>query len=129
MILEMGPKVYVAGPYTKGDVALNVRAAIEAADRLLKAGFCPYLPHLTHFWHLVCPGEYEQWMNLDFQWVPTCKYLVRLPGESSGADREVKLALSFGVKVFYGVDALLDALHRGEIFVPTSISEYEDSTL
>ena len=28
-------KVYIAGPYTKGDVAINVRNAIEAADRVL----------------------------------------------------------------------------------------------
>ena len=101
-------KVYVAGPYTKGDVALNVRRAIEAADCLLKAGHQPFLPHLTHFWHLVCPGPYEQWMALDLAWLSVCHALVRLPGESSGADREVAEAIKLGTPVFSGVEAFLE---------------------
>jgi hypothetical protein len=101
-------KVYVAGPYTKGDVALNVRAAIEAADRLLKAGYVPFLPHVTHFWHLVCPGPYEQWIAYDLEWLPSCQALVRLPGESAGADGEVARARELGIPVFEGVEAFLN---------------------
>lgn len=100
-------RVYVAGPYTNGDVALNVRAAIEAADRILKAGHAPYVPHLMHFWHLVCPGPYEQWIQFDLEWLPVCDALVRLPGESSGADGEVRLAESLGIPVYYGLDQFL----------------------
>jgi hypothetical protein len=99
-------RIYVAGPYTKGDVALNVRAAIEAADKLLKRGHVPYLPHLTHFWHLVCPGPYEQWIALDSAWIPFCEAIVRLPGESSGADGEVELAARLGMPVFTLEEAL-----------------------
>jgi hypothetical protein len=100
-------KVYIAGPYTKGDVALNVRVAIEAADRVLKAGFIPFLPHVTHFWHLVCPGPYEQWIDYDLEWLPACDALIRLPGESKGADGEVKRAIELGIDVFFGVDSFL----------------------
>lgn len=42
-------RVYVAGPYTNGDVAVNVRTAYEAADRLADLGFAPFVPHSTHF--------------------------------------------------------------------------------
>lgn len=35
-------RVYVAGPYTKGDVAVNVRNAYEAANRLADLGFAPF---------------------------------------------------------------------------------------
>ena len=103
-------RVYVAGPYTTGDVAVNVRQAIEAADFLLKAGHIPFLPHLTHFWHLVCPGPYEQWIALDLAWLPFCEALVRLDGESSGADNEVKEAGRLGIPVFHGLDAFFNFL-------------------
>ncbi len=94
-------KVYVAGPYSKGDVAVNVRNAIFAADQLREAGFAPFLPHLTHFWHLVVPRPYADWLDLDNQFIPCCDALLRMPGESSGADKEVALARSLNIPVFY----------------------------
>ena len=94
-------KVYVAGPYSKGDVALNVRSAILVAGQLRDAGFAPFLPHLTHFWHLVAPRPYEDWLDLDNQFIPCCDALLRIPGESSGADKEVALARSLNIPVFY----------------------------
>jgi hypothetical protein len=78
--------VYVASPYTKGDVAVNVRNNIEAADRLAVAGFAPFVPLLTHFWHLLFPHPYEFWCKQDMDWLERCDAIVRLPGESSGAD-------------------------------------------
>lgn len=93
-------RVYVAGPYSKGDVAVNVRKAICAADELWAAGFAPYLPHLTHFWHILVPHPYEEWLDLDNQFIPVCDALFRMPGESSGADKEVALARSLGIPVF-----------------------------
>lgn len=93
-------RVYIAGPYTKGDVALNVRDAILAGDAVLKAGHTPFIPHLTHFWHMVCPGPYQQWIDLDLKWLPLCDALIRLPGESSGADGEATLARTLGIPVY-----------------------------
>lgn len=100
-------RVYVAGPYTKGDVAVNVRNAIEAAQWLWEQGYAPYLPHLTHFGHLVFPAPYEQWIELDNVWVPVCDCLFRIPGESSGADDEEKLMLEHGKKVYHDRESLL----------------------
>jgi len=94
--------IYVSGPYTKGDVA------ILAAERLRIFGFIPYVPYLSHFWHLVFPHEHEYWMRLDLQWVKMCEALLRLPGESTGADREVKEAKSLGLKVYHSIDVLID---------------------
>lgn len=93
-------KVYVAGPYTRGDVATNVRKAIEAASSLVDRGFAPFVPHLTHFWHILSPRPYEFWLDLDFEYLRCCDAVLRLPGESSGADREVELAKSLGIPVF-----------------------------
>jgi hypothetical protein len=93
--------VYVASPYTKGDVAVNVRKNLEAADKLARFGYVPFAPLLTHFWHLLFPHEYEFWCELDNAWVEKCDCLVRLPGESSGADKEVALAKSLGIPVYF----------------------------
>lgn len=38
-------RVYIAGPYTKGDVVENVRAAVFAGDEVFEAGHSPYVPH------------------------------------------------------------------------------------
>jgi hypothetical protein len=93
-------RIYIAGPYTKGDVAVNVRNAYEAASRLADLGFAPFVPHATHFWHLLFPRPYEFWLELDNQFLPTCAAVLRLPGESTGADKEVQLARTLGIPVF-----------------------------
>ncbi|MGD8786214.1 MAG: DUF4406 domain-containing protein [Phycisphaerales bacterium] len=105
--------VYIAGPYTKGDVAVNVRKAIEAADKLADLGFIPYLPHLTHFWHLVFPRPYKYWLEYDKIFLKFCDCLLRLSGESSGADGEVAEARNLGKPVFYSIDDLIEYAKKG----------------
>ncbi len=100
-------RVYIAGPYTKGDVALNVRRAIEAGNRVAEAGHYPFIPHFSHVWHLLCPHEYRFWMRQDLAWLPLCEALIRLPGESSGADEEVQRADLLGIPVFRSVEEFL----------------------
>lgn len=81
-------KVYIAGPYTLGDTALNVRRAILAADEVWAAGFLPYVPHLDHLWHLVSPKPISTWYAMDIGWLRVCDAVLRLQGESEGADIE-----------------------------------------
>ena len=96
-------KIYVAGPYTNGDVAENVHKAIKAANDLADLGFMPFLPHLTHFWHLQHQRPYKFWCELDNAFLPYCDALLRLPGESNGADAEVELAEKLGIPIFYSI--------------------------
>lgn len=91
--------VYIAGPYTSGDVAQNVHAAIAAANAVVEMGAYPYIPHLDHFWHLVYPCSYSFWMAQDRAWLARCDLLYRLPGYSKGADEEVQIAVSLGIPV------------------------------
>jgi len=100
-------KVYVAGPYSSGDTAVNVAEAIKAGNRIVAAGHAPFVPHLCHFMHMLEPQHYEVWMKIDFAWVTACDALVRLPGDSPGADREVALALKNNIPVYFGVDEFL----------------------
>jgi hypothetical protein len=106
----MSTKVYVAGPYSKGDVEGNVRRAIYAANKLWAAGFVAFVPHITHLWNLIAPHPYEDWIAWDLVWVEACDYLIRLEGESPGADREVAFARERGIPVYHGVDAFLRAV-------------------
>ena len=99
--------VYIAGPYTKGDVVINVREAIITGDVLRSVGFSPFIPHLTHFWHMLKPHGIQYWYDYDMEWLSKCDALIRLPGESTGADAEEARARKLGIPVFYTADDLL----------------------
>lgn len=99
--------VYVAGPYTHGDVAVNVRSAIEIGLVIIKAGLAPYIPHLSHFMHMHEPQQYECWMGVDMAWIEKCDALYRLPGYSPGADREVRHAKARQIPVFENFQDLI----------------------
>lgn len=103
----MKKRIYIAGPYTKPDPCVNTYNAIKMGNQLWALGFVPFVPHLTHFWHTITPHPYEDWINYDLEWIPLCNAILRLPGESSGADREVKRANELGIPVFNTVDQLV----------------------
>lgn len=96
-------KIYIAGPYSKGDVAQNVKAAVMGGDYVTRLGHVPYIPHLTHFWHLLMAHEYQFWLDYDLVWLAECDAILRLSGESAGADAEVEFAKSRGMPVFHSV--------------------------
>jgi len=96
-------KIYIASPYTKGDTALNVKAQIDVADELIDLGFAPFCPLYSHFQHMMHPRPYEDWIWLDNVWVLACDAVLRLPGESRGADGEVALAKANGIPVAYSI--------------------------
>lgn len=101
-MLKLVSHVYVAGPISKGDMLLNIRAGIVAGVELTKAGFVPYIPHLDFSARIFDPDtlDYETILRNDLAWVSRCDAVLRLPGESSGADREVKHAGALGIPVF-----------------------------
>lgn len=98
--------VYIACPYTRGDTAVNVHNAIQAANRVVELGAIPYVPVWTHFWHLITPHPWEFWIELDKYFVSLANCILRLDGESKGADLEVKQALQEGKPVFYHLEDL-----------------------
>lgn len=38
--------VYISAPYTKGDVAQNVKRVLDVADKLLEMGYIPFVCRL-----------------------------------------------------------------------------------
>lgn len=100
--------VYVSGPYTVGDVAVNVRRAIEKANLLMEFGFVPIVPHLSHLWHMIAPKKYEEWMAYDMQLLSKCDALYAMAGESIGRDLEVVEAERLGIPVFHNINKVLE---------------------
>lgn len=97
-------RVYVAGPYTSDPVA-HTAVAIEVGNKLLDLGHEPFIPHLAHYWDTLHKQRgYEDWMRLDLSWLSVSDAVLRLPGESSGADREVALATELGIPVYHSLE-------------------------
>jgi len=92
-------RVYVAGPLTIGDSFSHVRVALDLADDLWAWGFSPFVPHMNYVWHFVYPKNPQEWLEYDYGWLRLCDFLVRLPGESVGADAEVEEAKRLGIPV------------------------------
>jgi len=97
-------KVYIASPYTLGDVAVNVKRQLDVADKLMNLGFAPFAPLYSHFQHMAHPRPYTDWIKIDLVWVEACDCVLRLEGESKGADGEVQHALNLDKPVFYSIE-------------------------
>ena len=102
----MSKIVYIACPYTLGDVAVNIHNAIKAADKVAEAGMVPFIPILTHFWHLVSPHPIDFWYKNDLEILKRFDALLRLPGKSHGADTEMEEAIREGIPVFLDIESL-----------------------
>jgi len=97
-------RVYIASAYTLGDVGENVHKAVIAANELLERGYIPFSPILfTHLWHLITPKPYQEWLDYDMNWLEACDVVLRLSGESKGADIEEAMARKLGKPVFYSI--------------------------
>jgi len=96
-------RLFVAGPYSHGDIVANVRHAERVGAELIALGFAPFIPHLYHYLHVVNPLDYERIMAVDQAWLEQADGLLRLPGYSPGADREVDYAQEHGIPVFQTV--------------------------
>lgn len=100
-------KVYIASPYTIGDTGENVKLQLDVFDELLTAGFIPFAPLWSHFQHIIHPRPYEDWVKFDNEWVLACNCVLRIGGESKGADGEVQLAKDYDIPIFYSVGELI----------------------
>lgn len=106
--------VYIAGPMTSsGDYKTNIRLGVKVMRALMKMGYsviCPQLSGLTDFdtvaWkarELTGDLTHDDWYEMDLELVRRSDLLLRLPGESRGADKEVAEAERRGIKVYHKV--------------------------
>lgn len=103
--------IYISGPLSTGDLIQNMRAAAEAAQRVLEHGGAPYVPHLQSVtWQMFMGGylkDYDTWLPIDFEFVRRSDAVLRLPGDSYGGDREVEEARRWGIPVFFEMGDVL----------------------
>jgi hypothetical protein len=105
------PFVFIAGPYTKPSPQENVANAIAMGTDLVSSGLCiPSIPLLVHTWDEHHPHTYQFWIEYTKHLLSKCDYLLRLPGESKGADDEVILAGELNIPVFFSRDDLINYL-------------------
>jgi hypothetical protein len=99
--------VYIASPYTIGDQPVNVRNSLKVADELITLGYVPFAPLLSHFQHMFFSRAWKEWVELDKEWILKCDAIVRILGESVGADIEVEYASEHNIPVFYSIEELV----------------------
>lgn len=100
MMDQNRPVIYIAGPYTNPDPVENTHKAVRFANHLLSSGMAyPLVPHLSMLWHTICPRPYEDWLEIDLAHMARCDGVIRLPGQSTGADDEVRIARERGMPV------------------------------
>ena len=130
MINRSRPRVYIAGPISKGNLQENVDRARDAARKLIKAGAAPLCPQLTVFMSSNTPTidgsdpdnpkntgfDHSVWIDVDRQWVQVSQAILRLPGESKGADAEVEHAVGCGLPVYFSLDGLIEDIRNGAHF-------------
>jgi hypothetical protein len=121
-------RCYLAGPISKGDLYLNISQANYAFHALAQAGFAPLNPMLSAFSGKItrvrtgiddfeeviavattggCGLTHEEWLEVDLAWVRQADAILRLPGESVGADKEVDEANARGIPVFHSIADLI----------------------
>lgn len=103
------PRVYISGPITRGDREHNFKQADEAQKRLMLAGFAPLNPMLSMQCSFAWDLPHHLWIECDLPWVEVSDAVLRLPGESVGADQEVSHAIENGIPVFRSIEDLSEA--------------------
>ena len=102
-------RVYIAGPY--GDhnppevIAVNVARADAIARELVLLGHDVYVPHkMTWHWEQDKRLTGKDFTRLDYSFMLNwAEAVLRLPGESKGADEEVGWAREQELKVFNSI--------------------------
>ncbi len=125
-------RIYIAGPISRGNLADNINQATEAFVRLAKLGYSPMCPHWNAYANECdrvyiagpigtvdnerCRGygttagnsqlAHADWLRIDLEWVSVSDAVLRLPGESLGADQEAMHARQKGIPVFHSIEEL-----------------------
>ena len=120
------PIVYIASPYTKGDVSVNVHFQCKIFDELMDDGIVvPVVPLWSHFQHTIFPRQYKDWIAYDLALL--CRYdaCLRLDvineklnyhqHDSSGADGEVEEFRRLGKPVFFSKSELYEWVNSANV--------------
>lgn len=115
MILQLSLMILVAAPYRSGtgDDPAKMRANLKtmeiAALALFRAGHVPIIGEWLALPLIETAGSQHMgdavWEEIQYpvahRLLQRCDGVLRLPGESAGADNDVRLAIALGLPVYY----------------------------
>ena len=133
----MNKLTYIACPLTKGDTTENVARADDAMLALMRAGFAVVNPALSCYagaaeaigelgrydaaivprpgaWNQFQSFTHADWLAMGKVIVSRCDAILRIPGESTGADIETAHAAELGIPVFHTLHELVAHFREGE---------------
>lgn len=118
--------ILIAGPYRSGtndDPALmqrNLDHLESVALPLFRKGHIPMIGEwvalpLIHLAGSAKPGD-AAWEEIQYpiahRLLERCDAILRVPGASKGADEDVRIALERGLKVYYALEDVPDAVEK-----------------
>ena len=112
--------ILIAGPYRSGTgddpqkMAANLRRLEQASYPIFKAGHVPMIGEWVALpiWNVAGGSEvgdalYDEILHPTAgRLIERCDAILRLEGESKGADNDVKLAKERGIPVYYSIDEI-----------------------
>lgn len=110
-------RVYVAGAMSSDNilgVLGNISEGVKYGALLLKEGFAPFVPHLDVAFRLQQGKDYnvpmEYYYNYTMEWLKVSQYVLVVPGweESVGTRKEIEMAESLDIPVYYSLEELLN---------------------
>ena len=89
---------------------MNVERAMKIGYQLLRRGHSPYIPQLTHYWHLFIQSQAinvprDRWMELDLAWLRVSEAMFFL-GPSPGANVELNHARLLGLTIYLSLEEI-----------------------
>lgn len=109
--------VLIAGPYksgTNGDaekIKANLLYLESFALPIFEAGHLPFIGEwlaLPLIQQSEDKNEERYLYPVAHRLIARCDAILRVPGESKGADQDVKLAMELGIPVYHSLDELLN---------------------
>ena len=93
--------IYLSGPITKGNRNQHFYRSCELQRALMQNDYAVINPMLS----IVMPSAWqpdmphELWLKMDLEIISRCDMVIRMPGESVGADEEIARAVLLGLPV------------------------------
>jgi hypothetical protein len=115
--VERRQTIYLAGPMSRGDTQAHVDRAVAVYGHLIARGYsviCPQLSHYAEQKHGIKMSHCD-WLAMDLELVKRCDFVLRLYGESEGADQEMQCAYENNIHAASEVKLATDLEHLAHI--------------
>jgi len=102
--------VYISCPMRLGNWTKNVRTAARVQCDLMRKGYSVINPIGSWLTDIVEPLDFETWINNDYGLIDVSDAIIRIPGESEGADLECDYAIRQDKELFWDLRELYGEL-------------------